>query len=121
MACLWGYLFSFAHMAVVQHVSCPEHGELVHAGPGGSATGEAAGNAGSYISGQSEEHPADDHCLLAGLTTAKAKTPLAAGVGPQVPGDAHGASGGELLPPGVPVLLWAPKPSPPFAARRGLS
>ena len=115
VVCLWGYLFGFAHMAVVQHVSCPEHGELVHAGGGRATPAQPVALGGSQIFGVGEEHPTDDHCLAAGLSSEKVRGTLIAALAPHPPTDGQPALGTGLPARGMPVLRWAPKTSPPAA------
>lgn len=42
LVCLVAQAASYLHLAVVRHVQCPEHGELVHLGPSTAAGPEVA-------------------------------------------------------------------------------
>ncbi len=64
-----GQLAGVAHMALVRHVTCPEHGELLHAGddetpsPPTPADGAAASFA--ALTEDSESSHGHDHCAVA--------------------------------------------------------
>jgi hypothetical protein len=98
---LGAQLAGFAHLALVSHEPCAEHGELVHRDP---STPPGAPDA--------EGH---DHCLLAGHATpavvvqgpAKALAPLSARVAPRV------ALLPEPPPSPIAIRFLAPKQSPP--------
>ena len=76
LCCLVGQLSGLAHMLLVQHVTCPEHGELVHSGAVAhtdvtdlAAVSDATPATGLVSSGDATaEEPAGhghDHCLAA--------------------------------------------------------
>jgi hypothetical protein len=65
--CLVGQLSSVAHQVQVAHVTCPEHGELVHAeagAPGQPAASESALPSYAAVPAPPPAHD-HDHCLVA--------------------------------------------------------
>lgn len=71
MLCLVAQLLGLAHLVVVEHERCPEHGELIH-GDGRAADTVAAPapstatTTARVLPGQSDEpHGDHDHCLSA--------------------------------------------------------
>jgi hypothetical protein len=74
-ACLFSQLAGVLHLILVQHVACPEHGELVHADelrsephPGFAATRKPkpSSPAVEATSGASaKQHHSHDHCVAA--------------------------------------------------------
>jgi hypothetical protein len=67
--CLGGQLSSVAHLVQVGHVTCAEHGELVHAEAGGAEPAPASDSALPAYAPVSAPPPAHghEHCLVAGL------------------------------------------------------
>ena len=111
VACLSGYLFGFAHMLVVEHVRCLEHGELSHGGP--AQAGDEPAEAGARLLGGGPEHADDDHCPAAGLGPVRPQAARACTLVPWSAPDQLSAFDSQLPHPGVAVLRWAPKTSPP--------
>jgi hypothetical protein len=100
VVCLGGQLASFAHLALVEHVRCSQHGELVHR------------NAGSGDAPDSDSH---DHCVLAAHRSAVFSVEHGAvQVAPAsaIVVEAPGARSESPAPP-IPLVLLAPKQSPP--------
>ena len=108
--CLYGQLAGLAHVTIVAHVTCAEHGEQVHAvqEPGSRAAGSWYG-ANAAADG---EHA--DHCAIATFNASAATltTPTSQ------PAPAHRpvpvARSPFHAPPSSP-LVYAPKTSPPVS------
>ena len=128
VVCLLGQATAFAHLALVRHATCPEHEDaLVHA-PSGTAAGHGRQAqapidllAGRRLTapppGEGDGHD-DDHCLMAAFRRSSLAAPDG-DAGQMLPAAAN------LVPPPaqvlasrpgpVPLLLLAPKSSPPLA------
>jgi hypothetical protein len=123
--CLLGQASAFAHLALVRHTTCPEHEDaLVHTGGGNVDASAAQTRAGLTPArrvvapppGAADGHE-DDHCLMAAFR----RSDLA---GPEHDGGQVLPTAAELHPPPaqaparrpgpVPLLLLAPKSSPPL-------
>jgi hypothetical protein len=114
---LVGQLASFAHLALVRHVTCAEHGELIEVGRERALTAAAPHAAGAIVASTatSEAH-GHDHCLLApmrrdGLARVAPRALDCAHV------DAYGTIGRAVdrqVPPPIAVIRLAPKSSPPL-------
>jgi hypothetical protein len=114
---LVGQLASFAHLVLVRHVTCAEHGELIEVGHEralavATAHADSPGIA-TAATGQAHGH---DHCLLAPMRRDR----VALGA-PHALDCAHvdafgtiGRVGARLIPPPIAVILLAPKSSPPL-------
>jgi len=125
--CLVGQLFSFAHLGLVRHVTCPEHGELVHAD--GDALDAAAGAARSQRSQLSEDAlpsygdvpslpsgHGHDHCLVTTLRRDHlAHQPSHAAVVAQPEQSIASHAGGDEPSAAFALFRLAPKNSPPVA------
>jgi hypothetical protein len=116
---LAGQVASFAHLVLVRHVTCAEHGEMIEVGHGHAAVATAphrrAVTAVSEAAG-AEAH-GHEHCLL----TPMRRDRLAAGAPvafDSVHIDAYGTIGvvgtDEVAPP-IALIVLAPKNSPPRA------
>lgn len=121
LAALWltTQLSVFAHLALVPHVTCVEHGELIDAGaqPPGVAAGEAVEHdTAAALKVALAEH-AHDHCLLGAMRRGEAR--LIRSTLPLVPSAAQHPSAAvrpqQPLPPAIALLDVAPKSSPPSA------
>jgi hypothetical protein len=119
--CLASQLSGLAHLALVPHLACAEHGELVELGPGGPehrslVQVEASGRVQASPAQVSQRH-GHDHCVLAALR----RTPACLERGPASvearPSEEPVAGWRRVAPPGsgLPVLAVAPKSSPPAA------
>jgi hypothetical protein len=122
--CLVAQFSSFAHMLLVRHATCPDHGELIHANEeGGSASIER----GQLANASEEQVPAfearrdaasehgHDHCAV--LANRRDSTTLTAAQSPVLIGP-PGLSGiqdhqEDLRPVSFALYLLAPKNSPP--------
>jgi hypothetical protein len=121
--CLASQLSGLAHLALVPHVACAEHGELVELGHRGLGPGGLV-QVGAAVRVQASPAPAElsqrhghDHCVLAALR----REPACLGAGPfalearplsqALPGSRSSAPPASALP----VLAVAPKASPPAA------
>lgn len=118
--CLLGPILSYAHMLLVAHARCPEHGELLHVeAPGAVQLGartEAAGGLSVIGSAErlSSESHAHDHCVVA--SARKAETVLESAGAIAVIEPAGSPGGGDERRAGsapVPLYVLAPKNSPP--------
>jgi len=104
-----GPLFDEAHRATVRHVTCVEHGELIEAA---SSPAAEASNEARYVELALAHH--HDHCSLAAHRTSPA--PLAQPLDPigEPVRAARDPLDPAIAPPApVPLLLLAPKSSPP--------
>jgi hypothetical protein len=116
---LAGQVTSFAHLVLVRHVTCAEHGEFVEVGKQHAAAKTprpAPPTAVIAVEMPAGEH-GHDHCLLAPMRRDRvvAGTP---GSFDSLHVDAYGTIGvvaaGEVAPP-IALVLLAPKNSPPLA------
>jgi hypothetical protein len=116
---LAGQVTSFAHLVLVRHVTCAEHGELVelgkeHAIPKAPPPKRPS----SFVSAESTaDGHGHDHCLIAPMRRDR----IVAGAPSSLDSfhvDAYGTVGvvavDEVAPP-IAVILLAPKNSPPLA------
>lgn len=122
--CVGAQLSGLLHMLLVQHVVCPEHGELIHADErgksdahGGSVrvTSSDPAPIAIHAAPDSSESHADDHCLIC----AQPREPAA------LSGPVHGlmiSVGSSVAPVAsidsvdsgrIPIYMLAPKNSPP--------
>ena len=115
LSCLLGPILAHAHLWLVQHARCVEHGELLHVAGSGtgapvdeSAVGESpahdrtpSADAQSLVLSESHEH---DHCVVA--SARKAQAPAVS--------DALSISPPPLARP--PLLHLGAAPPPPLAA-----
>jgi hypothetical protein len=114
-------LGQIAHLLVVQHTICAEHGELLElSSDGGHSAATQVEDEHSPTSTSSEEATSHEHCEI--LASAQRQTPLpvAAVIG-LVPAAAGAAR--EVLPVSsvrlmLPALVVAPKTSPPGKSSR---
>ncbi len=113
-----GQLFSVAHLLLVPHTVCAEHGELIHVeGVGSSAPSHEQDPTHSVYRPASGVDSADvhDHCLAS--ATRREKVTLPAVQSASVP--AYGLAASHvrqeaLAPPrALGILAFAPKSSPP--------
>ena len=105
-----------AHFLLVQHETCPEHGELVHGRhnhqPGLSASSSTSGVRESAASPGESEH---SHCLVSLHQRTRALSAPVQEFLFLVMSEVEPALGDlEAPPPSVPVLSVAPKGSPPI-------
>lgn len=119
---LLGPIMGYAHLLLVRHAQCPEHGELVHLGeaavaPEGDIGLESnrPGAATDVVgSGHQSENHGHDHCDL--VATRKAQAPLHA-AGPALQAAAtpspHPIDDGPLAGSQIAIYRLAPKNSPP--------
>ena len=109
----------FAHFILVAHEICPEHGELVHARRGGAGSHVLAPVsldhdvlAGSEARASVGGH---EHCsVFLHQRTRALGGPIFGRVEPQVCSAVPAAPPAADVPAAVPVLLLAPKSSPPI-------
>lgn len=116
---LAGQVSSFAHLALVRHVTCAEHGDLIEVGRERAIVATAAPRqapAAFSAAAKSDAH-GHEHCLiapmrrdrLAGGTPASFDSAHIDGYGTiGVVGDHEGA-------PPIAIIVLAPKNSPPLA------
>lgn len=114
---LLGQLTTTLHMAVVEHATCPEHGETVHVvrrnadrGPSSMALGAA------HVKAASDES-AHEHCAV-GLQQRHrlSVSPAQEDRAPQPSALRARAIAGLTRPPAIALLVLAPKNSPPRSA-----
>jgi hypothetical protein len=113
---LVGQLASFAHLVLVRHVTCAEHGELIEVGREHAVavvTPHAAGaGIASAATGETHGH---DHCLLAPMRRDRVALGAPNALDCEHV-DAYGTIGrvvARQVPPPIAVILLAPKSSPP--------
>jgi hypothetical protein len=116
---LAGQLSSFAHLVLVRHVTCAEHGEMVEVGNEQDLVATTANEeAPAAVAATS---PADahghDHCLIVPMRREHAALGTA-GSFDSAHLDAYGTighGGDSLISPPIALILLAPKNSPPVA------
>ncbi len=112
---LVGQLSTLFHLALVRHVTCPQHGELVHATDDAAAISGARAGLQIRAVPPSVDHHGHDHCLIStsrredsvGPAAARVFVPAAAAVSAVSRQDPAQSSRGVAL------LRLAPKSSPP--------
>ena len=112
VVCFGGQLSSIVHLALVRHATCLEHGEPIHAD--GATPARRAGVDNAFeVAGGSPRH-GHDHCPVSAATArGDLAAPSAAASIPAGPGPSEGPSRAIPLVRPVPLLLLAPKSSPP--------
>lgn len=119
--CLVGQLSVSAHLALVRHATCPEHGEAIHSGKtlAPVAAGESGAGPSDYpsvgaLTGGASRHD-HEHCVIATLRRERAvfqRQQL--GVLGAAPSESQGSHHLPDAPPSpVALFLIAPKGSPP--------
>ena len=115
---LAGQLSSFAHLVLVRHVTCAEHGDLIEVGRERAITTTVSRQAVTAVGAASaEETHGHEHCLIAPMRRDR----LALGSG-AVHDSAHidaygtiGVARAQAIAPAIAVIVLAPKNSPPLA------
>ncbi len=108
-----GQLAGFAHLVLVPHVTCPEHGELMHAEAAPAAPTLAGGPARAWLNRGARAH-GHDHCLA--FSSRREDVLAAAGpAAPEVQAPAPHSAPPARTPfaPPLALLRLAPKGSPP--------
>ena len=122
-ACLLGQLSAFAHRALVQHVTCAEHGESIHVSaappPGSVVPSSERIRAGAVP--QMDVVPLvaasdHDHCSVVLSRALVGQFHSAGGVGLLPPGNVLDSSHHIAAVSGTATYLLAPKTSPPRRA-----
>jgi hypothetical protein len=114
---LAGQLGSFAHLVLVQHVSCADHGELIEVAPQNAIVAARTELSGPAVRASATSDPlhGHDHCTLSPLRrdhlhrigqSSHALAPLESASPP-----AHGRI--VVTAPKLALFLLAPKNSPP--------
>ena len=117
-------LLGAAHLSLVPHLICPEHGELIHVREAEIGTGVAARQTvdGEQFRGKSFRGTpgsaaldAHDHCLLSILRSGQLVLPKARGalVAPGTGISPFIVREAPARPSGIAIVLFAPKNSPP--------
>jgi hypothetical protein len=121
ISCLAAQLASAAHFVLVEHHACPEHGELVHGGEASHGTTRSLpelGTKGARFQAALAEDALHGHGHCIGFSDRRE----CLAVHPQAVANAPRPGGGLLTtlsastldgPPAIPLLLLAPKASPP--------
>jgi hypothetical protein len=113
---LVGQVASFAHLVLVRHVTCAEHGELIEVGHERTIVATVAHKNVAAVNATSpREVHGHDHCLLAPLRRDRAALGAPTSLD-ALHVDAYGTIGhvaNREIPPPIAVLLLAPKSSPP--------
>jgi hypothetical protein len=114
--CLAAQASAVMHALFVRHSTCPTHGELTHAGPAPSVSRNSPPPSTSVSAGSASVEDVDEHCLVPGirrdgaslsppvLLVTQAASPVLAQV-----------AAPTLIAPSLPLLVTAPKTSPPSA------
>ena len=113
---LWSQLAGFAHLVAVDHVAC-EHGELVHLDRGAPAVAAHHDAEQSFHPSPAGARDTHEHCLLSPLrrnrSTVAPRAPHAIAVA--AASTRVSAQARFVVPAPIPLLLFAPKSSPPSA------
>jgi hypothetical protein len=110
------HVFTFAHLALVSHRTCVEHGEAIHA-EALSPTLQAGAKAESAVEGQAPDVAGHEHehciCLAFGRSKLVLSAP-AMGRLPEAPTVVEAlCDAPDCLVGGAEILAFAPKASPP--------
>jgi hypothetical protein len=116
---LVGQVTSFAHLVLVRHVRCAEHGELVELGKVNAAAPAATSRqrSSTIAADGSDDGHGHDHCLIAPMRRDRAALGTPASFD-SVHVDAYGTIGVAVaseIPPPIALIILAPKNSPPVA------
>jgi hypothetical protein len=104
---------AFWHEATTVHVVCAEHGELVDVPAPGCASNESD-ELGADLDAQAPEEHGHDHCPFVTLGQPSEPAPVARAAGVRLVEVAGVCPpGGQTRRVSVPILLQAPKQSPP--------
>jgi hypothetical protein len=114
---LFGQLGGAVHLAVVQHVACPEHGELVEVDQDLQHHDRARSSTPTHavvLADHAEAH-GHDHCVIAIARRDRVRhAPNQLSIVPREGADQWvSACGFVLPPPAISLLFLAPKNSPP--------
>ncbi len=106
---------SLAHLAIVKHAYCPEHGELIHpdARPHASASAPRPTTPGLYASEEEAHAHGHDHCILSGQRRDVALAARTTAVPIDGARQSDVAPGLACVPASNPRFRLAPKQSPP--------
>jgi hypothetical protein len=109
-------LASFAHLVLVRHVTCAEHGEMIEVGHDDEAAATTTRTDVTGLAASSLDSHGHDHCLLVPMRRDRAGIGLTRSFD-SVHVDAYGTIGvrHESISPAIAVLRIAPKNSPPIA------
>ena len=116
--CLGGQLASFAHLLAVRHVTCPEHGEIIHrdavASRSSSWRDRAAEHSSLHASRSAAARDGHDACLVWAHRHERADIQRA-GASVRVEASTNAVERNVRAVPALPapLLLLAPKSSPP--------
>jgi hypothetical protein len=113
-ALLVGQLSMVAHLLIVEHRQCPEHGELVHAAPA-HGDADAPRHTDALEASEAGSGHSHTHCLCV-VSRREAAISATAAVDTAAPVGPAGAIAVDISTP-VPCKRWilAPKNSPPRA------
>lgn len=114
LVCFGGQLSSVVHMITVRHSTCTEHGELIDS-DGATPARRASADTAFEVADASARH-SHDHCPVSAATPRGnlGVAPVAAASTPAAPRPSAGPARRAIpLPRPVPLLLLAPKSSPP--------
>jgi hypothetical protein len=116
---LAGQLASFAHLVVVRHVTCAEHGEMIEVGSAATSaavTPHETPPAMRAAASPSAAH-AHEHCLISPMRRDRiAATALTSADPARVDTSATTAVAGDrAVAPPIAAIVLAPKSSPPIA------
>jgi hypothetical protein len=114
--CLAAQASAVVHAIFVRHATCPTHGELTHAGPAPSAAQKAPPASTSVSANAASVEDGDEHCLVTALRRegASLRVPILVITSAPASRPAALAPPAIVVPP-VPLLVSAPKTSPPSA------
>jgi hypothetical protein len=120
LLCVVGPILGYAHMLLVAHVQCVEHGELLHVAAAhtavethanaGRRTAEPSVDARSDVESESHEH---DHCGVASARKTQAAVDSVRPVAVATVQPARPTSERAVECPPVALYVLAPKTSPP--------
>jgi hypothetical protein len=116
---LAGQLASFAHLALVRHVTCAEHGELIEVGSAATSAAATPRDVPPAVSAAASAGAAHDHehCLISPMrrdriASAASASQHAARVDSY---DSIGIGRTRTVAPPIAAIVLAPKSSPPTA------
>ena len=111
-------LASFAHVVLLRHVTCTEHGELIEVGREQAIVATPTRETTQAVSASSSAGAhGHDHCLIVATRRHRFLVGVVASLD-SMHVDAHGTIARlshDEAPPPIAVLLLAPKSSPPLA------
>ena len=116
---LAGQLSGFAHLVLVRHVTCAEHGDMIEVGRNRAIAAKAVHRQApvTFADASSEESHGHEHCLIAPMRRDRIAAGAPASLD-QLHVDAYctiGRIANDEASPPIAIIVLAPKNSPPLA------